>query len=39
MLYIYNMKTRFWTMSESKTTSDWNWEVMKDGEARRHALA
>jgi len=35
MLYlrfnIYNMKTRFCTMSESQTPSDWNWEAGRRG--------
>jgi len=33
MLYIlYNMKTYFYAMSKSETTSDWNWEMIRDGE-------
>jgi len=29
------LSARFCTMSESKTTSDWNWEVIRGGEAGR----
>jgi len=29
------MKTRFCTMSDSETTSDWNWEVIKGRRSRK----
>jgi len=29
------MKTRSYTMSESEATSEWNWKVIRDGEAGR----
>jgi len=32
---IYTTWKHVYALSESETTSDWNWEVVRDGEARR----
>jgi len=35
MMHMHDMKTRSCTMPESETTSEWNWKVIRHGEAGR----